>query len=84
MSTATVQFVGDIPAYYDKHLGPIIFHFENGTVYGNPMIADLQTGGINPDDVVAHIAGQLAARFGPAPARMPLEAAVQHSAQSLN
>lgn len=51
-------------------------HFAQGAVYGNPMIADLKAAGVNPDDVVAHIADQLAARFGAAPARMPLEAIV--------
>jgi hypothetical protein len=45
-------------------------------VYGNPIIADLQAGGVNPDDAVAYIGGALAGRFGPAPARMPLEAIV--------
>jgi ubiquinone/menaquinone biosynthesis C-methylase UbiE len=51
-------------------------HFAQGAVWGNPMLADLQAGDINPDDVVAYIAEQLTARFGPAPARMPLEATV--------
>lgn len=51
-------------------------HFAQGAVYGNPMIGDLQAASVNPDDVVAHIADQLAQRFGAAPARMPLEATV--------
>ena len=51
-------------------------HFAQGTVYGNPMIADLQAAGVNPDDVVAYVGDQLTRRFGPAPARMPLEATV--------
>lgn len=51
-------------------------HFAEGAVYGNPMIVDLQAGGVNPDDVVAHVADRLVARFGAAPARMPLEATV--------
>ena len=51
-------------------------HVSCGLVRGNPMIVDLQAGGIDPHDVVAHIADRLAVRFGPAPARMPLEATV--------
>lgn len=51
-------------------------HFAEGAVYGNPMIVDLQAGGVNPDDVVAHVGDELTRRFGPAPTRMPLEATV--------
>ena len=51
-------------------------HFAIGAIYGNPMLADLLAGGVNPDDVVAWIADKLQARFGPAPARMPLEATI--------
>lgn len=51
-------------------------HFAYGTIYGNPMIVDLRAGGINPDDVWRWIAAKLQARFGKAPAKMPLEAIV--------
>ena len=46
------------------------------------VIADLQAANVNPDDVVAHIADQLAQRFGAAPARMPLEATVYTARKS--
>jgi SAM-dependent methyltransferase len=51
-------------------------HFAEGTIYGNPMLADLQAGGVDADDVVDYITEQLASRFGPSPSRMPLEAIV--------
>jgi SAM-dependent methyltransferase len=51
-------------------------HFARGAIYGNPMIADLRAGGVDPDDVWRWIADQLQTRFGKSPARMPLEAIV--------
>ncbi len=51
-------------------------HFAYGAIYGNPMIGDLRAGGVDPDDVWRWIADQLQARFGKAPAKMPLEAIV--------
>lgn len=51
-------------------------HFAIGAIYGNPMIVDIRNGGVNPDDMVEAIAGELEARFGKAPSTMPLEAHV--------
>jgi ubiquinone/menaquinone biosynthesis C-methylase UbiE len=50
-------------------------HFAKGAIYGNPMIVDIQASKtVKADDMVDAIAGELEQRFGPAPARMPLEA----------
>ncbi len=52
-------------------------HFAIGAIYGNPLIVDIQASkSVKPEDMVAAIAGELEARFGKAPARMPLEAIV--------
>jgi SAM-dependent methyltransferase len=52
-------------------------HFAQGAIYGNPMIADIQASPtVKADDMVDHIAAELAQRFGQAPAKMPLEAIV--------
>ncbi len=52
-------------------------HFAHGLIYGNPVIVDIQASKtVKADDMVAAIAGELQQRFGPAPARMPLEAIV--------
>ena len=52
-------------------------HFAKGAIYGNPMIVDIQASKtVKADDMVAAIADDLEARFGKAPARMPLEAIV--------
>lgn len=52
-------------------------HFAKGLIYGNPMIADIEASKtVKADDMVAAIAGNLEARFGAAPAKMPLEAIV--------
>jgi SAM-dependent methyltransferase len=64
---AVVQFSRDVPDWR---------HFATGAIYGNPMIVDLRAGGVNPDDMVEAIAGELEERFGKAPSRMPLEAHV--------
>jgi SAM-dependent methyltransferase len=50
--------------------------FALGAVFGNPMIADLQAGGVNPNDVATWIANELRQRFGKEPAKLPLEAIV--------
>jgi hypothetical protein len=57
-------------------------HFARGAIYGNPMIVDIQTGGVDPDKTWRWIASQLEARFGKAPARMPLEATVYSARKS--
>ena len=59
-----------------QKLVPDWTHFAQGTIYGNPMIADIMASDVKPDDMVAAIAGELEARFGKAPAKMPLEATV--------
>lgn len=52
-------------------------HFATGAIYGNPMIVDIQASKtVKPEDMIAAIAGELEARFGKAPAEMPLEAIV--------
>jgi ubiquinone/menaquinone biosynthesis C-methylase UbiE len=51
-------------------------HLATGAIYGNPIIVDIMASEVKPDDMVAAIAGELEARFGKAPARMPLEAIV--------
>lgn len=51
-------------------------HFAHGAVWGNPMLPDLIGGGVDPDAVVAWLVDKLTARFGKAPARLPLEAIV--------
>jgi ubiquinone/menaquinone biosynthesis C-methylase UbiE len=52
-------------------------HFATGAIYGNPMIVDIQASKtVRPEDMIAAIAGELEARFGKAPAKMPLEAIV--------
>lgn len=51
--------------------------FAHGTIYGNPMIADIQASKtVKADDMVNSIASELEARFGAAPSKMPLEATV--------
>ena len=49
-------------------------HFSQGVIYGNPMIAELQGAGVNPETVREAVVDELRARFGPSPATMPLEA----------
>jgi hypothetical protein len=51
-------------------------HFATGLIYGNPMIVDIQASDVKPEDMIAAIARELEARFGKAPAKMPLEAIV--------
>lgn len=51
-------------------------HFATGAIYGNPMIADIRAGAVNPEDMVEAIAHELEARYGKSPTRMPLEAHV--------
>ena len=52
-------------------------HFAHGLVHGNPMIADIEASAtVKAADVCAAIVDELSARFGPEPARMPLEAIV--------
>jgi SAM-dependent methyltransferase len=51
-------------------------HFAQGAIYGNPMLADLIAGGVDPEAVITHIADELTRRFGPSPASLPLEATV--------
>jgi ubiquinone/menaquinone biosynthesis C-methylase UbiE len=51
-------------------------HFARGLIFGNPMIVDIRAGGVDPDEMVADMAGELTSRFGKAPAKMPLEAIV--------
>jgi SAM-dependent methyltransferase len=51
-------------------------HFARGIIYGNPIIADIRATDVDPEDTITAIAADLRARFGPAPARMPLEATV--------
>jgi ubiquinone/menaquinone biosynthesis C-methylase UbiE len=52
-------------------------HFATGLIYGNPLIADIQTSKtVKADDMVASIASELEKRFGRAPAQMPLEAII--------
>jgi ubiquinone/menaquinone biosynthesis C-methylase UbiE len=59
-----------------QKLVPDWTHFAMGTIYGNPMIADIMASDVKPADMVASIASDLEARFGKAPARIPLEAIV--------
>lgn len=58
-------------------------HFATGLIYGNPMIVDIQASKtVKPEDMIAAIAGELEARFGQAPAKMPLEAIVYTAQKS--
>ncbi len=67
VSNDVVRYNKDVPDWE---------HFARGAIYGNPMIADIKAGGVDPEAMVAEIASDLAARFGPSPSRMPLEAMV--------
>lgn len=58
-----------------QKLVPDWTHFATGAIYGNPLIVDIQSSKtVSPEDMIAAIAGELEARFGKAPAKMPLEA----------
>ena len=57
-----------------QKLVPDWTHFAQGTIYGNPVI--VMASDVKPDDMVASITSDLEARFGKAPAKMPLEATV--------
>ena len=57
-----------------QKLVPDWTHFATGTIYGNPL--NITESDVTPDDMVAAIASELEARFGKAPATMPLEAIV--------
>ena len=51
--------------------------FARGLVFGNPLVEEIQNRGtVTPDDAMAEIEAQLQARFGPAPALMPLQSTV--------
>lgn len=51
-------------------------HFAKGAVYGNPLLAEMQAAGADPDDVVQALTEALRRRFGAEPALMPLKALV--------
>jgi SAM-dependent methyltransferase len=60
-----------------QKLVPDWTHFATGAIYGNPIIVDIQASKtVTPEDMIAAVAGELQARFGKAPAKMPLEAIV--------
>ena len=48
--------------------------FARGAVYGNPLLAEMQALGVDPDNVVAALLDAFRARFGREPTTMPLEA----------
>jgi len=51
--------------------------FARGLVFGNPLIAEIESrGGVEPDAVVAAVIEAFQDRFGPEPITMPLEATV--------
>lgn len=56
--------------------------FAEGAVYGNPMLGDLISGGVDPAKVVASITSDLRGKFGIEPTKMPLEATVYQARRS--
>jgi ubiquinone/menaquinone biosynthesis C-methylase UbiE len=50
--------------------------FARGLVYGNPFASELEAGDVRADEVVVQLAEKLTARYGAAPASLPLEAIV--------
>jgi len=52
-------------------------HFTTGAIRGSPMIVDIEASKtVKPEQMIADMAHELEARFGKAPAKMPLEAIV--------